>query len=152
MRTVGASHNFLPLYNASPERWQRSLGARKVARCRGFQKRTQMNFALLLKIGPSAPEVCVFFFSFFFFFLNPAPRGKRHLATVSRIREQRFPLLHDCCAQDLSGCWRGGSCVGVSSRAGGRSCEPPVGSQSAVEGKWVVVVGDWVGGLVNDSL
>ena len=42
--------------------------------------------------------------------------------------------------------------MGVSSRVGGRSCQPPVGSQSAVEGKWVVVVGDWVGGLVNGSL
>ena len=67
-----------------------------------------MNFALLLKMGPSAPEV----FFFFFFFFNPAPRGKRHLATVSRIREQRFPLLHDCCAQDPSGCWRGGELRG----------------------------------------
>lgn len=104
MRAVGASHNFLLLDNASPVCWQRSLGARKVARCRGFQKRTQINFALILKIGPSAPEVCLFFF-----FLNPAPRGKRHLATVSRIREQRFPLLHDCCAQDPSGCWRVGA-------------------------------------------
>lgn len=43
-----------------------------------------MNFALLLKIGPSAFEV-------FFFFNYPAPRGKRHLVTVSRIRQQRFP-------------------------------------------------------------
>lgn len=39
--------------------------------------------------------------------------------------------------------------MGVSSRTGGRSCQPPVGSQSAVEGK---VGGSDGGGLVNGSL
>lgn len=75
------------------------------ARWRGVEvsrKGRKLILHLSWRSAPQRPK-------FVFFFLNPAPRGKRHLATVSRIREQRFPLLHDCCAQDPSGCWRVGA-------------------------------------------
>lgn len=83
-----------------------------------------MHFALpWRRPDPRRPK----FLFFFFFKLSSSAGGKRHLATVSKTWEQRFPLLCGSCTEDPSGCSRGGSCVGVSSRAGRRSCQPSSG-------------------------
>lgn len=125
LRTAGASYNLALLPDAaSPERLAEVLGGTQGSSgVEGSRKDADEFCAPDEKTRPSAPEV---------FLLPSSAGGKRHLATVSRIGEQRFPFLQDSCAEDPSGCsgGGGGGCVGVSSLAGGTCCQPSSGEFS----------------------
>lgn len=149
LRTAGANHNLVLLPDAaSPGRLAEVLGGTQGSSGVEDSRKDADEFcAPDEKTRPSAPEV---------FLLPSSAGGKRHLATVSRIMEQRFPLLQDFCAEDPSGCsgGAGGCCVGVSSRAGGRCCQPFSGefSRQLRESGWWWWLGGWGEGLVNSIL
>lgn len=86
MRAAGASHNLVLLPDpALPERVADIVGGTQGTSGVEVSRKDADEFcAPDEKTRPSAPEV---------FLLPSSAGGKRHLATVSRIREQRFPLF-----------------------------------------------------------
>lgn len=120
MRTAGRVTTSCP-GRASPERLAEiHEGTQGILGVEFSRKNASEFCAPLGKTRTSAPQV--------FFFIIQFRGGKRHLATVPKIREQRFPPSARLRRGRSIWVFGRGSCGGVASQPGGRTRQPSSGA------------------------